>query len=169
MSKIKFIVPVLAVLLFVSAAPVHAEGLTSVQIQAILSLLNSFGADQATINSVNASLGGTGTVPAATAAPATTVTTPASSTGSTASTPSTTATSPSASASCLTLTHSLALNQGDAMTGGEVSKLQKFLGGQVNGHFGPATTELVKNWQKAHGISTTGTTGPSTRASMACK
>lgn len=44
-------------------APVttHAAGLTSSQIQAILSLLSSFGADQSVINNVQASL--TGTVP----------------------------------------------------------------------------------------------------------
>ena len=157
MSKIKFIVPVIALLIFVgTATPAHAKGLTSTQIQAILSLLSSFGADQATINNVNASLGGTGTVPTATTASAS------------AATPSG-STSSSTSASCVTLTRVLSFNQGDATTGGEVSKLQKFLGGQVNGHFGPATVTLVKNWQKAHGITTTGATGPSTRASMSCK
>ena len=41
-----------------SATPVHAASLTSIQVQAILTLLNAFGADQSTINSVEAALNG---------------------------------------------------------------------------------------------------------------
>lgn len=45
-----------------TAAPARAAGLTSAQVQAILSLLSSFGADQSTINNVQISLnGGTST------------------------------------------------------------------------------------------------------------
>src|SRR3989339_2130931 len=40
------------------AAPVGAAGLTTDQVTAILSLLSSFGADQATINNVNSALTG---------------------------------------------------------------------------------------------------------------
>src|SRR5581483_11583878 len=42
-------------------APAQAAGLTAAQIQSILSLLQSFGADQATINNVNAALNGQAT------------------------------------------------------------------------------------------------------------
>lgn len=43
------------------ASPSQAAGLTSSQVQAILSLLTSFGADQATLNNVNAALNGQAT------------------------------------------------------------------------------------------------------------
>ena len=46
----------------VAVAPAQAQAaLTSAQIQSILSLLQSFGADQATINNVNAALNGQAT------------------------------------------------------------------------------------------------------------
>src|SRR3989344_5830275 len=59
-------------------APAHAAALTESQISAILSLLSSFGADQATINNVNIALGGnsTPTTPSPTGSPAISIVTP---------------------------------------------------------------------------------------------
>src|SRR3989344_9339229 len=51
----------LALMGAVAVAPVQAAGLTSAQVQAIVSLLASFGADQATINNVTAALQGQAT------------------------------------------------------------------------------------------------------------
>jgi peptidoglycan hydrolase-like protein with peptidoglycan-binding domain len=44
--------------LFVTSGMAHASSLTSTQLSAILSLLQSFGADQSTINNVSVALGG---------------------------------------------------------------------------------------------------------------
>lgn len=52
---------VLSLGLLVSPALTQASGLTSTQVQAILSLLQSFGADSSTIANVNSALGGTST------------------------------------------------------------------------------------------------------------
>lgn len=47
--------------------------------------------------------------------------------------------SPAPQSNCLTLENNLYLDQTDANTNGEVTKLQQFLGGRVTGYFGPAT------------------------------
>jgi peptidoglycan hydrolase-like protein with peptidoglycan-binding domain len=78
--------------------------------------------------------------------------------------------------SCLSLVYNLYADQTDATTNGEVSKLQKFLGGQVTGYFGPMTQQLVQNWQSAHGVVSSGSpdttgygyVGPKTRSAMSC-
>ncbi|MBI2474159.1 MAG: peptidoglycan-binding protein [Candidatus Taylorbacteria bacterium] len=141
---------VAVVMLFGVSVPVSAATLTEAQITAILNLLTSFGAEQATIDNVSVSLRG--------------------------GTPSGGAPSPIPSTSapaCVTLKYNLYRGSGDGGTQGEVSKLQRFLGGTVNGYFGPATHALVKSWQLDHGIQTTSTSagnvGPATRAAMACQ
>ncbi|HEY4510500.1 MAG TPA: peptidoglycan-binding protein, partial [Candidatus Paceibacterota bacterium] len=81
---------------------------------------------------------------------------------------------------CLRLTYSLYAGQTDAVTGGEVSKLQQFLAGDaslypeglVTGFFGPATERAVQRLQTKHGIISSGSpdttgygfVGPQTRA-----
>jgi len=82
--------------LFGVAAPANAA-LTEAQIQSILSLLSSFGADQTTINNVNASLRGQPTTP----------------------------TTPSTPAGVCPYVWSATLQQGS--TGADVMKLQQFL------------------------------------------
>ena len=57
-------------------------------------------------------------------------------------------------------------------SGKEVTELQKhltalgFYSGPINGKFGPLTEAAVKKFQKKHGISQTGYTGPTTRAAL---
>lgn len=133
-----------------NALPVQAAGLTSTQISAIVSLLQSFGADSSTIANVETSLGGS---------------------------PSPSSTSSSSGASCISLSHNLYSGVTDATTGGEVTELQQFLGiSPTTGYFGPSTLQTVKSWQASHGVvssgspSTTGYgfVGSVTRAAMAC-
>lgn len=77
--------------------------------------------------------------------------------------------------SCITLSYNLYADQTDGTTNGEVSKLQRFLGGSVTGYFGPATLQLVQQWQASHGIVSSGSpdttgygyVGPKTRTAMA--
>ena len=77
---------------------------------------------------------------------------------------------------CLSLNNNLYLDQTDAGTNGEVTKLQQFLGGRVTGYFGPATLQLVESWQAAHGVVSSGSpdttgygyVGPKTRGAMSC-
>lgn len=87
-------------------------------------------------------------------------------------------------ARCLNLKRSLYLEQRDADTDGEVSKLQKFLAqhpdiypeGLITGYFGPATERAVQKWQREKGIVASGNAdstgfglvGLRTRASFAC-
>lgn len=88
---------------------------------------------------------------------------------------------------CLNLTHSFSVDDTDADTGGDVTRLQRFLAqdvsiypeGRVTGYFGPATLRAVQRWQARAGIVSSGdpeTTGygfigPKTRAAMmaSCK
>lgn len=88
------------------------------------------------------------------------------------------------SGSCITLTRDLWADQTDASTGGEVSKLQRFLAldrtifpeGKVTGYFGPATELAVQRWQAAHSLVSSGDpdstgygyVGRKTRFAMAC-
>jgi len=137
----------LAVFLLPVVPVAEASGLTSAQVQAILGLLQSFGADASVISNVTAALNGTG----GTSAPA-----------------------PSTSASCVTLSHTLTQGSTDTSTGGEVMKLQNFLGvAGANGYFGPGTLKAVQNWQAAHSVASPGVTGygivgPKTRAAIGC-
>ncbi len=83
---------------------------------------------------------------------------------------------------CIVLKNTLTVGSTDALTAGEVSKLQTFLMGQGTvddpiyperlrtGYFGPATSRAVQKWQAAHGITVTtagvAIVGPKTRAAM---
>ncbi|MBI2048564.1 MAG: peptidoglycan-binding protein [Parcubacteria group bacterium] len=156
-----------ALSLFISGfvtVPASAQAaLSESQIQAIISLVASFGADAATVQNVGASLRGH--------AP----------TGSSSSSAGGTSTSAS---SCISLSFDLYLDRADAQTNGEVTKLQKFLAqnssiypeGRITGYFGPATERALQRWQAARGVVSSGdadTTGygyagPKTRAAMAC-
>ncbi len=116
-----------------SFAPmVHASALTSAQVSAIVSLLQSFGADSATIANVQASLTGQPT------------------------TTTTTTTSSSSSSSC-SFTKDLTV----CSTGADVTCLQNALkaGGYMTanatGYFGALTKAGVVAWQKAAGVSPT--------------
>ena len=57
-------------------------------------------------------------------------------------------------------------------TGEEVREVQRrlknwgYYDGAVDGIYGPKTFQAVKNFQAKHGISTTGTVGPQTRAAL---
>ena len=147
MNTRKYIVGLALVASFLIGTPALAAGLTEAQIQAIVSLLSSFGADSATVSDVNAVLHGQAVV---------------STTAST--TP------------CLMLNNNLYADITDATTNGEVSKLQQFLGGRVTGYFGPLTLQLVQSWQTTHGVVSSGSpdttgygyAGPKTRTAMSC-
>ena len=137
-----------ALALTITLTPVstQAAGLTETQIQAILGILNSFGADATIVANVNASLRGQA---------------------------SSAQLSPSA---CLSLRYDLYADQTDSTTGGEVSKLQRFLGVNPTGFFGPLTQEAVQRWQASRGIVSSGSpdttgygyVGPRTRSAMSC-
>jgi hypothetical protein len=80
-------------------------------------------------------------------------------------------------------TRSLTLDDSDADTKGDVSRLQKFLAqdssiypeGIITGYFGPATLRAVQRWQASHGLASSGNpdttgygyVGPKTRSAMA--
>lgn len=135
------------------AAPAHAAGLTSVQINAIIGLLQSFGTDQSTINNVKVALGVT-------------------STDGGTQLPGPIGDSPG----CIYLTQSLIVGSTDATTNGEVSKLQQFLvvagvypEARITGYYGILTAQAVVRWQKAHGmdfVTTASGVGPMTRAKL---
>ena len=144
MSK-KLIGLTLALALFAVALPVSASNLTQPQIQAIIGILQSFGAEQSVINSVSVSLGG-GT---------------SSNTGS--------------GSSCIELSYNLFSGSTDGTSGGQVTRLQRFLGVSQTGYFGPETEAAVQRWQSSHSIVSSGSpdstgygyVGPRTRAAMA--
>ena len=131
----------------ITPTPAHAAALTESQIQAIVSLLSSFGADSGVIANVNATLHGQ-TSTAVAAAPA-----------------------------CLSLTYNLYAGMTDAAAGGQVSQLQRFLGVNATGYFGPATQQAVQDWQSSRNIVSSGSpdttsygfVGPGTRAAMGCQ
>lgn len=116
----------------------NAAGLTSSQVQSILALLQSFGADQATINNVNAALTGQA------------VTTPTTTGGSTA-------------VASYTFTRDLTVGS----RGADVKALQEFLNakgytvaqsgagsvGNETEYFGPATKAALAKFQAANNIS----------------
>src|SRR3989344_8987855 len=129
-----------------SALPAQAAALTTDQINAIVALLQSFGADQSVVSNVQTSLGGT----------------PATSSG-----PVILPQQPFAVGTAV-LNFNRDLYVG--MRGNDVSNLQEFLteegyyAGPVSGYFGLLTVQAVKKFQSAHGINPTGYFGPRTRA-----
>ncbi len=104
----------------------HAAALTSAQVQSILSLLSSFGADSATIANVNASL--TGSAPV--------MTTPSSSSSACSFTGDLTIGSTGAAVTCL---------QNSLKAGG-------YMSANATGYFGALTKAGVIAWQKAMGV-----------------
>lgn len=142
-------------LVLATSAPVRAAALTSTQVSAIVSLLQSFGADAATIANVQASLTG--------------------------GTPSTPTTGGSAMCNASVWTRDLT----DGSTGADVMALQKFLNmsaatqiaatgagspGLETSYFGPATRAAVVKFQTANGITpAAGYVGPITRTAIAAK
>jgi hypothetical protein len=124
----------------------HAANLTSTQVQSILGLLQSFGADQATMSNVSAALGMPyyqngyyqngqyGTV----------------------------------YAGCPTLSYNLYFGLYDSQTGGQVSQLQHFLGVPTTGYYGPLTRQAVADFQTRYNLyPITGGVGPLTRQQIA--
>ncbi len=104
--------------------------------------------------------------------------------GSTQSTgPNPETTSQPISDKCVVLRNNLGADDTDEMTGGDVTKLQKFLTNQyanffdkyVTGYFGPVTEAAVKQWQSEHGLVSKGDAnstgwgyiGPKSRAALA--
>ena len=134
----------LGVVVFSGGGVAHAAALTPGQIQAMLDVLSSFGADQATINNVSAALGGN-----------TTSVTPLPDDAS-------------IDQVCVAITRTLSLGSTDAGTHNQVSLLQESLGINPTGYFGPLTKQAVIAWQRAHGINPIGVVGPATRAAMMC-
>jgi len=138
---------------------VYASALTQEQINAIVNLLQSFGAEQSVISNVQISLsGGTPSV------------------SDTSTIPSTPPVS-----ECYRLSSGMWVGLSDREAGNEVSQLQKFLRAQgdftyseITGFYGPATEEAVRRFQSRSGIvsggnaETTGygVVGPSTRAKI---
>lgn len=148
-------VAVALALLLGTSMPVRAAALSQTQIQSILNLLTSFGADQATLNNVSGALNGKATT-------GTTVTTGTTMTGG-----------------VCPFTWSRNLTTGSK--GADVMALQKFLNmssvtmvsttgagspGMETSHFGGLTKKAVMKFQIANGISAVGNVGPMTRAKL---
>lgn len=129
---------------FVAVPRVEAAALTAAQVQSIISLLQSFGADATTIANVQASL-----------------------TGSTPSVPST----PSTPSSC-SFTRDLTLNSSGAdVTALQQTLIAKgyAIPAGATGFFGAQTQAAVKAWQTAAGITpAAGYFGPKSRAAFPC-
>ncbi len=125
-------------------ATAQAAALTTAQVQSIISLLQSFGADAATITNVQASL-----------------------TGSTPSVPST----PSTPSSC-SFTRDLTLGSSGAdVTSLQQTLISKgyAIPAGATGYFGAQTQTAVKAWQTAAGITpAAGYFGPKSRAAFPC-
>ncbi|KKT57055.1 MAG: hypothetical protein UW49_C0008G0017 [Candidatus Giovannonibacteria bacterium GW2011_GWB1_44_23] len=122
--------------IFTAMPQAASAALTESQIQAILSLLQSFGADQTVVGNVNSSLRGLPTTGGG---------------GGTA-------------AFCPNFTYNLYLGLNDSDTEGQVSKLQKFLAqdqtvypeGTITGFYGPLTEQAVKRWQAKNSVVSSG-------------
>ncbi len=122
-------------MLFLGAESAQAAQLTQSQVQAVIQLLQSFNADPAIINSVGTSLGG--------------VLSPVNPTP----------------VWCPTLSYNLYVGVTDAMTAGQVSQLQQYLGINPTGYFGTITRALVASLQSQNGVyPVSGGVGPLTRA-----
>lgn len=132
-----------------SAMSVHAAGLTTDQVSAIISMLKSFGVEQTTITQVNQVLGGSS----------------ASSGSSSAS-----------SISCVDITRTLTIDsQGSDVTSLQAYLIAKgyLASGNATGFYGTQTAQAVGKLQVALGIisasdSGLGILGPKTRAAIAC-
>jgi peptidoglycan hydrolase-like protein with peptidoglycan-binding domain len=137
------------VALISSAMSVHAAGLTTDQVSAIISMLKSFGVEQTTITQVNQVLGGSS----------------ASSGSSSAS-----------SISCVDITRTLTIDsQGSDVTSLQAYLIAKgyLASGNATGFYGTQTAQAVGKLQVALGIisasdSGLGILGPKTRAAIAC-
>jgi len=157
MSKKTLAVFVFVVTLLFSSATLTHAALTTNQVNAIIGLLQSFGADQGVVDNVRVSLtGGTPTT--------------------------TTATSSAPSCTPVGLKYNLYLGVKDNETGGDVTKLQRFLAqdtsvypaGLVTGFFGPMTELAVQKWQAKNNVVSSGApdttgygvVGPKTRGRM---
>ena len=134
---------VLASFLFFLGTPATAAGLTQAQINAIISLLQSFGANSSVINNVRVSL--SGGMP---------IISEGGNNGSNPIQPTLT---------CARFSHNLYLGQSDKETGNEVSKLQKFLKDlghftypTITGYYGPATEQAVQKFQVSQGVVSSG-------------
>lgn len=141
----------LALMGAVAVAPAQAAGLSASQVSAIVSLLASFGADQATINNVTAALNGQATT----------------GTGS-----------GSTGGACPVLTRSLQLGSSgsDVMSLQKFLNANASTRVAVSGagspglettYFGPATQAAVIKFQAANGVSPIGVVGPASRAAIA--
>ncbi len=128
------------ILLLGSATVTHAAQLTSAQVQAVISLLQTFNVDPSTIANVQASLTGQtssgGWVPSPVTIP---------------------------SQWCPSLTRNLYQGLTDATTDYQVSQLQQYLGLAPTGYFGRITRARVASLQSQHGLLVTGGVGPLTR------
>ena len=129
-------------------APTLAAGLTGSQIQAILSLLSSFGADSSVVSNVSASLNNTNQLASVAAAG-----------------------QGSSSSASFSHTWDTDLELGSPYTT-DVTALQFALhfdgefNGQANGDFNAETYIAVKAFQAKYGIITTGYVGPLTRTKL---
>ena len=120
---------------FIATPSIASAALTESQIQAILSLLQSFGADQTVVGNVNNSLRGLPTM-----------------------------CGDGTAAFCPTFTYNLYLGLNDSDTEGQVSQLQKFLAQDqtvypertITGFYGPLTEQAVKRWQAQQGVVSSG-------------
>ncbi len=157
-----------AVFLFAGTPSAMAASFTPAQVSAITSLLQSFGVDAGTVLTVQNILENQATTSSSGQPPADQNTAAENSQG--------------ASGTCQTLSNGLHLGSTDSKTGGEVSRLQSFLGRNrsvypedlVTGYFGSSTEAAVQRWQMAHGIVSSGSedstgfgyVGPRTRGEM---
>jgi peptidoglycan hydrolase-like protein with peptidoglycan-binding domain len=117
----------------------QASSLTGPQIQAIIGLLQSFGADQNTITNVSVALGG-----AVTDGPM------------------------KEFCLRISQTLALGSSGKEVSDLQNALINAQYLSVPPSGYFGPLTQKAVMNWQSAHGISPIGVVGPQTRAKMAC-
>ncbi len=122
-----------------TTVPTQPSGLTQSQIQAILSLLQNFGADQNVINNVSATLNGTQTT-----------------------------TAPAQTGDGYVFSNFLDVGtSGTDVT--ELQTRLTVLGiysGPITGFFGSLTQAAVEAFQSAHGIEAVGYVGPATRAAL---
>lgn len=138
-------------LLFSVAAPAQAAALTSAQVQAIVGLLQSFGADGSIVANVQATLTGQSGV----YMPPITATAPSTNPSQIVSTPPADA--------CPQISRTL--SQG--AEGSDVRDLQEYLGVSQTGYFGPITARAVASFQGSEGLAQVGIVGPQTRAAFA--
>lgn len=145
----------IALTAFTIAVPIaQAASLTPVQVNAITSLLQSFGVDQGTIANVQSILSGTGGGGTGTTTPFM----PHEGEGKPDRGPN-----PENHPSCPMPGRDI----GPGARGEDVSKLQQLLNDDngdaedlpVTGFFGPKTHDALKHWQSMHGIASTTTPG----------